>query len=76
MATLSSGRDETPRRPLPRLVPIEPAPASSDETPRTGRSEDSARQRRRANQRLIRDSPPEMDEPTTRRAKKDVIDFR
>lgn len=72
MATRSSSRDETPRRPLPKLVPLEPAAGSSDDTPRTGRSEDSARQRRRAQQRLIRDSTPEVDESVSRPAKKEV----
>ena len=75
MASSGERRGETPRRPLPRLVPIEPPPpASSDETPRTGRSDETARQRRRAQQRLIRDSTPEVDETLPQPARKDVND--
>ncbi|CAF2927966.1 unnamed protein product [Rotaria sp. Silwood2] len=58
MATTGTGQGGNQRRRLPKLTPAEPVGGSSDETPRTATSEDSARQRRRAQQRLIRQRTP------------------
>ncbi|CAF1278833.1 unnamed protein product [Adineta ricciae] len=59
MATASSSQGETQRRRLPKLTPPNPVSASSDETPRTTTGEDTARERRRARQRLAHEGTPD-----------------
>jgi hypothetical protein len=75
MATTSTGRDEGQRRRLPRLLPPDPVGGSSDETPRTVLSDDSARQRRRTQQKLARQQTPNGRETVSPPAVKDVISF-
>ncbi|CAF3457668.1 unnamed protein product [Rotaria sp. Silwood1] len=72
MATTSTGQGGNQRRRLPKLIPPEPAGVSSEETPRTVTSEDSARQRRRAQQRLIRQQTPDGRETVSPPAVKEL----
>ena len=53
---------EHQRRRLPKLLPPEPVGVSSDETPRAGTSDESARQRRRNQQRIARERTPDSAE--------------
>ncbi|CAF4250420.1 unnamed protein product, partial [Rotaria magnacalcarata] len=48
MATTGTGQRVNQRRRLPKLTAADPVGGSSDETPRTATSDESARQRRRA----------------------------
>lgn len=64
-----SGLRENRRRRLPQLVPKEAAGGSSDDTPRMGSTEGSARERRRSQQRAQRQRVSESREalsPTDR----------
>lgn len=47
MATTGTGQGDAARRRLPKIPSSEPVGLSSDETPRTVTSDESARQRRR-----------------------------
>ncbi|CAF1563276.1 unnamed protein product [Rotaria magnacalcarata] len=58
MATTGTGQGVNQRRRLPKLTAADPVGGSSDETPRTATSDESARQRRRAQQRLNRQQTP------------------
>lgn len=58
MATTGINQGETQRRRLPKLSTSNPPGISSDETPRTARSDDSARQRRRNQQQVTRQQTP------------------
>lgn len=58
MATTNTNQIGNQRRRLPKLSAPDPVGPSSDETPRTASGEESARQRRRAQQRLNRQRTP------------------
>ncbi len=73
MATTATSQGGTPRRPLPKLTSPNPPGGSSDETPRTGVSDDNARQRRRARQQLAREQTPNGRETVSPPPVKDVI---
>ncbi len=73
MATTGTNPGGTPRRPLPKLTSPNPPGGSSDETPRTGIGDDSARQRRRARQQLARQQTPNGQETVSPPPVKDVI---
>ena len=73
MATPTSDRPESQRRRLPKLIPSEPAAGSSDDTPRTAMSDESARQRRRTQQRLARQQTPDLKETVLPPMRQDVI---
>ena len=66
-------------RPLPKLIPLDPPGESSEDTPRTVNSDESARQRRRTQQRLARLPTPDgrESESSSRRARlQDVMHSR
>ncbi len=74
METTGATQGQPQRRRLPKLtVPTNPAGASSDETPRTVTSDESARQRRRIQQQLARQHTPNGRETVSPPAVKDVI---
>ena len=67
----SMATNETRRR-LPKLPSANPIVASSDETPRTVTSDESARQRRRSKQQLARQQTPTGRETVSPSSAKEV----
>lgn len=59
MATTGTSQGDNSKRRLPKLPSPNPVGASSDETPRTVASDESARQRRRNKQLLARQQTPD-----------------
>ncbi|CAF0935272.1 unnamed protein product [Rotaria sordida] len=72
MATTGTGQGGNQRRRLPKLTAAEPVGESSSETPRTVTSDENARQRRRAKQRLIHQQTPNGRETVSPPAAKEL----
>jgi hypothetical protein len=75
MATTGTSQGEPQRRRLPKLTVPNPIGGSSDETPRTVTSDESARQRRRTQQQIARQQTPNGRETVSPPAVKDVISY-
>ncbi len=73
MATTGTSQGEYQRRRLPKLTVTNPVGGSSDDTPRTVASDESARQRRRTQQQISRQQTPNGREIVSPPAVKDVI---